>query len=173
MKLALLLTTGPDIGGQGVRLVQAFHRHGGDWEVRSMARQDQYMAYGADLPFRKQLAAEMYQQADVIHCRLRFDLYDQLAATYGPKPVILHQHGSLYRGNPNLFLRQARERNALVVVSTLDLWLLAPDESEWLPSPFDVDALREIRRAQRPEPQPRKRSGRHFVGDRPSVPSGA
>lgn len=153
--------------------MRAFHRHGGDWEVRSMARQDQYMAYGADLPFRKQLAAELYQQADVIHCRLRFDLYDQLAAAYGPKSVILHQHGSLYRGNPNLFLRQARERNALIVVSTLDLWLLAPDESEWLPSPFDVDALMEIRRAQCPDPQPRQRSGRHLVGDRAGVSSGA
>jgi hypothetical protein len=139
--MALWLTSGPDIGGQGIRAVEAFHRHGGDWEVRSMARQMQYMAYGVDLPFRKSLAAELYQQADLIHCRLRFDIYDQLAAKYGPKPVVMHQHGSLYRANPAHHIREAKKRGALVLVSTLELWLLYPDDSVWLPSPYDVEAM--------------------------------
>lgn len=154
--MALLLTTGPDIGGQGIRIVQAFHSDP-EWEVRSMARQRQYMAYDEDLPFRKALADDLYQQADVIHCRLRFDLYDQLAAKHGPKPVVIHQHGSLYRADPAYHIREARKRNAQVLVSTLELWLLYPDDSVWLPSPYDVT---EMRRAQRPERQPRKRPGR-------------
>lgn len=161
MKLALWLTTGPDIGGQGIRAVQAFHRYGGDWEVRSMAQQRQYMAYAVDLPYRKPAAAEMYQRADVIHCRLRFDLYDQFAAKFGPKPVVIHHHGTLYRGNPAFHMREAKKRDAIVVVSTLELWLLYPDDSVWLPSPYDVDALAEIRRAERPDLQPGERPGRN------------
>jgi hypothetical protein len=138
--MALLLTSGPDIGGQGIRMVEAFHDDP-EWEVRSMAQQMQYMAYGVDLPYRKALAAEMYQKADVIHVRLRFDIYDQLAAKFGPKPVVIHHHGSLYRADPARHIREAKKRNAIVLVSTLDLWLLYPEESVWLPSPFDVDAL--------------------------------
>lgn len=159
-----------DTGGQGIRIVEAFRKHSPDWDVRSMAQTAMYMAYGTDLPYRKRVMDEMYPECDVIHVRNHFEDYDRLAAKFGPKPVLIHYHGSKFRGNPAFYLRQQRERKAVGVTSTLDLWLLAPDELEWLPSPFDVDALMEIRRAQRPELQHGKRPGRHLIGHRSSLP---
>ena len=141
---ALWIATGPDTGGQGSRAVKAFQRYGDRWEVRSVAKLQQYMAYEPDLPFRRDSLEDLYQRADVIHVRNRFDEYDRLADKFGPKALVLHVHGSLYRADPHKFLRQARERHAIVACSTLDLWLIAPDESVWLPSPFDVDSLAEM-----------------------------
>lgn len=133
-----------DTGGQGIRLVEAFRRHT-DWDVRSMARTAQYMAYGTDLPYRKRVLDEMYPKCDVIHVRNHFGDYDWLAAKHGPKPVLIHYHGSRFRSDPQNHLAQQRTRNAVGVVSTLDLWLIAPDELEWLPSPFRVDDLAAMR----------------------------
>lgn len=142
---ALWIASGPDTGGQGSRAVKAFQRYGDGWEVRSVAKDRQYMAYEVDLPFRRDSLEELYQKADVIHVRNRFDEYDRLAAKCGRKPVVIHYHGSLFRSDPHKFLRHQRERNAIGVVSTLDLYLISPEELEWLPSPFDVDELAAIR----------------------------
>ena len=137
----LWLSPNFDTGGQGSRAVEAFRKHGDGWTVRSMVKDRTYLAYPVDLPFRRNSLEEQYQACDVIHVRNKFDLYDQLAAKYGPKPVVIHFHGSTFRGNPDHYLRQMIERQALGVVSTLDLWLLAPDMLEWQPAPYDVDAL--------------------------------
>lgn len=130
-----------DIGGQGARLTQAFERHGAGWTFRSMVKMVSYLAYPVDLPFRRKHLEELYQACDVFHARLDFGLYDQLAAKYGSKPVILHAHGTKYRADPNRYVRDAKERGAIIVCSTLDLWLLAPDDSVWLAAPYDVDWL--------------------------------
>ena len=129
-----------DIGGQGHRIREAF-RDDPDWEWRSMVRNPAYMAYPTDLPYRKADLEAHYQACDVFHARVNFGLYDQLARKFGPKPVILHGHGSAFRADPNRYVREARARNAQIVVSTLDLWLLAPNDAIWLPAPYDVDAL--------------------------------
>ena len=129
-----------DTGGQGIRFKEAFDRHS-DWELRSMARGREYFAYPQDLPFRWAKLEEFYQRCDVIHVRNGFEEYDRLAKDHGPKPVVLHVHGSKYRGNPDRFVREAKERNALILCSTLDLYLIAPEHSVWLPAPYDVDWL--------------------------------
>ena len=130
-----------DIGGQGIRLKQAFNRYGDGWTFRSMVKDHGYIAYPTDLPFRRQHLEELYQACDVFHARLDFGLYDQLAAKFGPKPVLLHVHGSKYRADPNRFGREARERGAIIVCSTLDLYLLDPEQSVWVGAPYDVDWL--------------------------------
>jgi hypothetical protein len=137
----LLISRDFDIGGQGHRIVEAFRRHAPDWVVRSMVKLQTYLAYPTDLPLRRRHLEELYQQADVIHARNSFEHYDQLAAKYGPKPVVYHGHGSKLRGNPEYWIRECRKRNAIALVSTLDLYLLAPDVFEWLPAPYDIDAL--------------------------------
>ena len=138
--MKVLLIGDFDTGGQGVRIVKAF-QDDPDWEVRSMAKTASYMAYGTDLPYRRRVMEEMYPECDVIHVRNHFADYDRLAKMFGPKPVVLHVHGTRYRSDPNRTIQQARERNAIVVCSTLDLWLLNPSESVWLPAPYDVDWL--------------------------------
>lgn len=136
----LIVASANDTAGQGIRIKQAFDKLT-DWTVRTMAKVPTYMGYPIDLPYRKVSLEEQYQACDVIHVRNRFDTYDQLAAKFGPKPVVIHYHGTLFRGNPEHFLAQQRERKAVGIVSTLDLWLLAPDELEWLPAVYDIDWL--------------------------------
>lgn len=142
---ALAVSATFDIGGQGIRLVRAFERYGADWSLRSMAKTVSYIGYETDLPFRKPHLEEMYQACDVFHARVDFTLYDRLAAKFGPKPVVIHHHGSKFRANPHYYIRQQRERNAIGIVSTLDLWLLAPDDLVWLPAPYNVDELAAMR----------------------------
>lgn len=151
----LAATSTFDIGGQGIRLKEAFERYGDGWALRSVAQTGSYLAYPPDLPYRRRLLEEQYQECDVFHARLDFALYDQLAAKFGPKPVVLHVHGTKYRANPHRFVREARQRGALILCSTLDLYLLGPEDSVWLAAPYNVDSLMEIRRAERPELQPR------------------
>lgn len=134
----LLLSPTFDIGGQGHRIKQALGRVG--IEARSMAGPS-YHSYPQDLPLRTQPLDELYRWADVIHCRTDFRLYDPLAARHGPKPLIIHHHGTTFRRDPQRLIRQQRERNAVGIVSTLDLWLLAPDDTVWLPAPYDLDWL--------------------------------
>lgn len=133
-----------DIGGQGARIVEAFRKHT-DWVVRSMVRVASYLGYPTDLPYRRRDMEDRYRDCDVFHARVNFGEYDRLAAKFGPKPVVIHYHGTAFRANPNRYLREQRERGAIGIVSTLDLWLLAPDELEWLPAPYDVDALTKMR----------------------------
>lgn len=133
-----------DTGGQGGRIAQAFADEP-DWNVRSMAKSNAYMAYPMDLPYRRRALEEQYQACDVIHVRNHFGDYDRLAAKYGAKPVVIHYHGSRFRADPNRHIVEQRKRGAIGVVSTLDLWLLAPDDLEWLPAPYNVDGLRSMR----------------------------
>ena len=137
----LIVAGAADTAGQGWRIVQAFRKHAPDWNVRSMAKDRQFMAYEQDLPFRRKQLEELYQACDVIHVRNKFNLYDELAAKYGPKPVVIHYHGSLFRGNPQYYLREQVKRDAVGIVSTLDLWLIAPELLTWLPAPYNVDEL--------------------------------
>lgn len=139
--LRVLIVGSFDTGGQGSRIVEAFQRHAADWDVRSMVKTTSYMAYPTDLPFRRKLLDELYPKCDVMHVRNSFEEYDRLAKLYGPKPVVIHYHGSKFRGDPNRHIVQQRERGAIGIVSTLDLYLLAPDDLEWLPAPYDVEWL--------------------------------
>jgi hypothetical protein len=137
----LMVSGSFDIGGQGVRFKEAFARYGDGWSLRSVVRSQSYLAYPTDLPFRSETLEELYQACDVFHARVNFGVYDQLAAKFGPKPLVFHAHGSAYRGDPNRYVREAMARNAIILCSTLDLWLLAPEHSVWMPAPFDVEAL--------------------------------
>jgi hypothetical protein len=134
----LLLSSTMDTGGQGHRIVELFDSEDG-WDVRSMSKDNAYMAYPTDLPYRKRHLEELYQKADVIHVRNDFSLYDPCAAKFGPKPVVYHAHGTKVRGDPNRWVRECRKRNAQILVSTLDLWLLTPGDATWLPSPYRIE----------------------------------
>ncbi len=142
MNVLLLIGTF-DIGGQGIRIKRAFDRIPG-WTVHTVSVPS-YHAYPTDLPLRMKQLEELYQASDVIHVRVDFSPYDRLAARHGPKPVVIHHHGSRFRADPHRFIREQRERGAVGIVSTLDLWLLAPNDTVWLGAPYDVDALAAMR----------------------------
>lgn len=130
-----------DTGGQGWRFSEAFRKHGDGTELRSMVKDRTHHAYPLDLPYRAASLEEQYQAADVIHVRNHFTDYDRLVAKFGPKPCVIHFHGSKLRGNPDYWIREVVRRGAIALVSTIDLYLLAPDVFVWQPSAYDVDAL--------------------------------
>lgn len=135
------VTSGFDIGGQGIRLKQAFDRYAPDWTYRVMASRNAFFNYPIDLAPRRAWEREQWAEADVVHLRNHFAVYDRNS----PKPAVVHYHGSLFRGDPSRHIREQRARGAMGIVSTLDLWLLASDDTEWLPAPYDVDWLEAMR----------------------------
>lgn len=124
---------GADTGGQSYRLKQAFTKLS-DIDYRSLVRSTNYLQYPKDLPWQQ--AANALQKADVIHVNASFRTLERYW-----KPTIIHHHGTGFRQNPEGHLAKAREWGSTPVVSTLDLWLLAPDETTWLPAPYDLDWL--------------------------------
>ena len=153
------INPGHDTGGSGWAMKAAFDAEAPDWTARAICRTETYLHYPidivwkprdrgrrmVDLPYRRRSLEEQYQAADVIHVRNHFGDYDRLAKLYGPKPVVVHYHGSRFRGDPNRHIREQRKRGAIGIVSTLDLWLLAPDDLTWLPAPYNLDELASLR----------------------------
>jgi hypothetical protein len=140
----LSLHRGSDTGGQGWRLFNAFRRHS-DWTFHVIVRPNafEYIQYPQDLTWWD--AKAEWRRADVVHLHNDFSTARVFEQRGGKKPAVIHYHGSAYRRNPGMVIPEQKRRGAIGVVSTLDLWLLAPDETEWLPSPYDLDWLASLR----------------------------
>lgn len=139
----LLLNMGADTGGVLIAIVRAF-RDVPDWYVRSTVVSTNYIGYEPDLPWDLKLIRQHWLDADVVHLHhnLRAPQYLRLPR----RPYIVEYHGTGFREQPALFLKEQRRLRALGVVSTLDLYLLAPHELEWLPVPVNVGRMRAMRR---------------------------
>ena len=61
-------------------------------------------------------------------------------------PAVIQHHGTYFREHAPRLLREQRARKAIGLASTLDLWLMAPDDLEWLPAPYDGEWLRSFRK---------------------------
>ena len=145
----LSIHAGADTGGAGWMLAEGFRRHPQDGiEFRSTVRSSNYIDYPNDLPWHEHATA--WDAADAVHLhnntltpqRLR----PQLDAS--GKRVVVHYHGTGYRERSQRMLhRQARTMpGAVAAVSTLDLWLLAPNRTTWLPGCVDVEWMQQMRR---------------------------
>jgi hypothetical protein len=140
--LRVLNITTTDTGGTASRTRDAFARHRPDWVYDFVATSPKYMRYPVHRSWRD--APELWEAADVIHYRNSFALQQSLRAPDRPS-VILH-HGTNYRALHEHLIAEAARRRAITTVSTLDLWLIHPDDSEWLPSLYDLDWLAGFRR---------------------------
>lgn len=128
----LYLSQGIDTGGQGARLKKAFDRHT-DWEFRSACARQTYIGYPTDMSYQR--AQREMASFDVIHTRDSF-----------VEPChVIHYHGSRFRNNPRPYLREQKRRGLVGLVSTLDLYVIAPDRLEWSPSPYDLEWLATFR----------------------------
>ena len=155
MPLVFSVVAGADTGGQSIRMAQAFRRHGGDWQLRSATRSSNYIGYPIDLPYRTKLVEEFWQKADIVHLHNNFRTAVLYERRLGKRPTVLHHHGTVFRTNPGPLLQESRRRGTVGITSTLDLWLIAPDELEWLPAPYDIDFLAEVGQQHRREPDGR------------------
>lgn len=148
----LSLQKGADTAGQGIRMKQAFDRHAPDWSFRSMVQRNvgDYIGYPYDLQWRNPTVKAMWPDLDVVHVHNNFATLQWTERNYrhashmSRKPSVLHHHGTQLRQNRGL-LDEQRERQAIGIVSTLDLWLMAPDELTWLPAPYDIEWLASLR----------------------------
>jgi hypothetical protein len=142
----LSVHAGMDTGGQSARIKQAFDRHS-DWSFRYATKPTgfSYINYPGDLPFRPMALRQMWSEIDVVHAHNDFRAVRMLEQEFADKPAVIHYHGTSFRGAPFPRLAEQRKRGALGIVSTLDLWLLAPEETEWLPAPYDLEWLASLR----------------------------
>lgn len=129
-----------DAAGDGIRTKRAFDAHAPGWTYRATRRRETRWGYPSDLPWAK--AREAWRRADVVHLQLDF-----AAEVLGPRrPCVVHHHGTAFRRNRDRLLREQRARRARALVSTLDLYLMAPDDVEWSPTPYDLAWLASLRR---------------------------
>lgn len=128
-----------DLGGDGIRTKWAFDRHAPGWVYRQAVRKTNYLGYPTDAAFADACAFD----AEVVHARNSFRAA-RMAGCSG-KPKVIHHHGTRLRNNPPRILAEQKQAGALGLAATLDLWLLAPDDLEWLPAPYDLDFLASLR----------------------------
>lgn len=136
----LSVNAGQDLAGTGIRLKQAFDRYS-DSTFNSIARSETYIRYPTDRPWDD--ARELWDRADVVHLHNNFRTAEILEA--GSKPAVIHHHGTFFRENHEALLAETKRRRAVGVAATLDLYLAAPDELEWLPAAYDPDWLASLR----------------------------
>lgn len=137
----LVVNAGADTGGVAYGISSAFTRHAPEWGVRSLIRSTNYIDYPHDLVWESKTLREEWRSAEVLHYFSHWRTAALYERRFGQKPTVIHYHGTGFREDPKAFLIEQRRRGAIGLVSTLDLWLLAPDETEWLPAPYDVNWL--------------------------------
>jgi len=135
-----------DTAGSGWLTAQAFLAERPDWAYRAARRTDNYIRYPVDLPWPD--AREAWRQSDVVVVQNDFSAETALRIRCR-RPLVLAHHGSIFRRRRVQLLREQRRRGSIGTVSTLDLWLTAPDELVWSPLPVDIDALAGLRLAPR------------------------
>ena len=129
-----------DTGGNGHRTAEAFRRLT-DWTYHSTARHRNYLAYPVDLRWDE--AIRWWRRADVVHLR---DGFQAQAMLHAPdRPAVIHHHGTQFRLHRDELLREQARRGAIGLAATLDLFLMAPSDVEWMPALYDLDWLASLR----------------------------
>lgn len=62
------------------------------------------------------------------------------------KAVVIHHHGTMFRTRPDYHLQALREYRAKAIMSTVDLWAMAPEETTWMPQTYRRAELARYRR---------------------------
>ena len=170
MPRALIFSSGEDTGGVGIATKEAFDRLEPNWEIRSARSTDNWIHYPTDLdwvPGAQNVEIEaIYQNSDVLHMMLKFEIADMFPGGRD-KPRIIHHHGRLFRNNPEPFIERGQREGVPGVTSTIDLYLLAPDELTWVPNPVDIRGLERWR-----EEHYRDQPDRLRIAHAPTIRSG-
>ena len=146
----LSITMGSATGGVPVHIAEAF-RNDPEWNVRALVSMQNYIDYPRDLEWTRENIIRYWEAADVVHLHHGFATADRLvkgryAGRRLPhKPYVVEYHGTAFRTQPQACVYDFQRRGALACVSTLDLYLLAPNDVEWLPQPQNVERLAAMR----------------------------
>jgi glycosyltransferase involved in cell wall biosynthesis len=135
----LSLPLGADTGGVSAAIGRAFENESG-WEFRAIISTLNYIEYPSDLGWTRANVEHYWRSSDVIHLHGNTTGPERLTKGWKGfrlprRPYVLTFHGTGFRENPQQHLREMRRWRAVGTVTTLDLWLMAPDLVEWLPCP--------------------------------------
>ena len=143
----LNLSLGQDTGGQQMRLARAWKRYFPEDTYTSVTSTHTFYEIQNKLDKAK-VVNDWWPNADLIHqnndlnfATMRFPKRS-LDLT---KPMVIHHHGTMYRTRPDYHLASQRQYKATSVVSTVDLWAIAPDKSIWLPQAYEPEELQDYR----------------------------
>lgn len=132
-----------DTGGFGWRMSSAFDKYGpAGWEYRAVRGAPSYLRFPAHDKWHWPSIVQWWNQADVVH------VHDHIpaAAEFDPtKPKVVTFHGTGFRESPAGHVEMAKAAGARPLVSTLDLWLQAPEDTTWCPQIEDIDWLSTFR----------------------------
>lgn len=140
---------GADTGGQAFRIQQAVNRYLDGWKARSMCQLVNYMRYPRDMAWDREEARRMYEWCDVMQMQGSTATY-RLVDDGERKPCVVHHQGTRFRSNPIGVWREGSSIGARQIVSTLDLLEVAPGGMAWLPSPYELDEVRDKYLVQKP-----------------------
>lgn len=136
-----ILPLGADTGGVNQGIVSAF-RDEPEWDVRAMIGGRNYIEYPPDLPYDRDLLVAQWLAADVLHLSHDFRRLRKIERYRLPRrPTVIHYHGTGYREAWYQHFQEQKAHRAIGLVATLDLWLLNPEGTEWLPAPYDLEGL--------------------------------
>jgi len=151
-----VLPLGADTGGVNHQIVEAFRNQEG-WDVRAMIGGANYIEYPPDLPFDRNLMLQKWREADVVHLSHDFRRLRKIERFRLPRrPTVIHYHGTGFREAAPAHIAEQKAHRAIGLVSTLDLWLLASADTEWLPCPYDLDWLHRQKWLYKPTRAPRR-----------------
>lgn len=117
--------------------------------LREAHRANVYMDFPGDILWTHQndrMVRQLAKEADLIHLNNSTVAYHRLRLD---QPSLLHHHGSLLRKSHAWLFAEARRYGMLQAVSTVDLMEYDPQRLHWLPTAYDGDMLRAVRKEQR------------------------
>lgn len=129
-----------DTGGNGWRTKLAFDELT-DWDYRTTCRTSNYIDYPQDLLWSDAYAH--WVASDVVHLRDSFQAQARLDAP--DRPTVIHHHGTVWRRHQADMLRIQHQSKAIGLAATLDIYLDAPDDLEWMPALYDISRLQRLR----------------------------
>lgn len=127
---------GDDVGGVGYRTATAFNKLKPDWEYYAYCLHPSYLRFPTHTPWTAR-SIDDWNSADVHHT------HDYIPELGVRRPTVITFHGTGFRESPDALLAYAGD--ARVLVSTLDLWLQKPQDTEWAPQIENIDELAALR----------------------------
>lgn len=146
----LNLSLGQDTGGQQMRLARAWRRFRPDDEYTSVTSTPTFYEIENRLnAVRSKLTREWWPEADVIHLNNDLNFVQRIRhwdrRVNLNKPMVIHHHGTMFRTRPDYHLEALHQWKATAVMSTVDLYAIAPAETIWLPQAYELAELQGYR----------------------------
>ena len=130
---------GDDTGGSGFNTATAFNRCRPEWSYHAYRGIPSYLNFPEHSPWNVEHITAAWLAADVVH------LHDSYSNVIDRRPYVLTWHGTGFRENWDTYLTHRRRfPGSRELVSTLDLWLLAPDKVTWVPAAHDLLRYQEM-----------------------------